>query len=252
MPFTFAHPAVVIPIYRKWKNLFSLTGLVVGSIVPDFEYFIRMSKTRLYTHNWFGLFWADLPLGIILAYIFHYIVKQQLLLHLPPVFKNKLLPYNSLNWNTYFKHHYVVVCISILLGGATHLLWDSLTHDNGLIAQLLHISGYRLKVANIRLHITSWLQLLSSAIGMWFVIWVMLQLPNRNYELLNKDNTINYYWIKVVIFAFVICFVRIYFFMPFHRPLSILVTVIASFLYGLILVPICFSDLVTKKVKNRN
>ncbi|MGC8750612.1 DUF4184 family protein [Hydrotalea sp.] len=247
MPFTFAHPAVIIPIYRKWKSFFSLTGLVVGSIVPDFEYFIRMSKTRLYTHNWFGLFWADLPLGIILAYLFHYIIKQQLLLHLPPVFKNKLLPYNSLNWNTYFKHYYGVVCISILLGGATHLLWDSLTHDNGMIAQLLNISGYRFNIANIRLHITSWLQLLSSAIGLWFIFWVILQLPNKYVVHVQSVRPIQYYWIKILMVAMAICFIRIYFFMSFYRPLSILVTVIASFLYSLIIVPIIFSNILSRK-----
>jgi hypothetical protein len=138
------------------------------------------------------------------------------------------------------------------LGGGTHLLWDSLTYDNGLIAQLLHISGHRINIANIRLHITSWLQVLSSAIGMWFIVWVILQLPNRNCTTQQRDTTINYYWIKVLIFAFIISFVRIYVFMPFYRPLSILVSIIGSLLYSLIVVPIVFSNVVFKNLQTRN
>ncbi|MBU5437127.1 DUF4184 family protein [Tissierella sp. MSJ-40] len=32
MPFTFAHPAAVLPIKNKWDKYFDLTGLTVTSI----------------------------------------------------------------------------------------------------------------------------------------------------------------------------------------------------------------------------
>ena len=41
MPFTFAHPAIVLPFYKKPK-FFSMTTLIIGSMSPDFEYFLRM------------------------------------------------------------------------------------------------------------------------------------------------------------------------------------------------------------------
>jgi hypothetical protein len=42
MPFTFAHPAIVLPLKHLPKRWYSLTGLIIGSMTPDFEYFIRM------------------------------------------------------------------------------------------------------------------------------------------------------------------------------------------------------------------
>lgn len=233
MPFTFSHPAIVLPLYKRFQHWFSLTGLIVGSITPDFEYYIRMTKTRLYTHNWGGLFWADLPLGIILAFIFHNVVKQPLVAHLPPVFKRKLLPYTTLRWNTYCSQHFFVVCISLLIGGASHLVWDSITHDNGDIARFLHISGYRYTLGHVRLHITSWLQLLSSVLGMWYIVWVIVQLPNYPTSLAHLPSyTIKYFWWKVLAIMFIIIGIRFYI-SAINRPVNMLITILAAGMYGL-------------------
>ena len=53
MPFTFSHPAIVLPFSKKW---FSLTALVTGSIIPDFEYFFKMKGHSDYGHNWMVYF----------------------------------------------------------------------------------------------------------------------------------------------------------------------------------------------------
>ena len=44
MPFTFSHPAAVLPLRLLPRHWFSLTGLVIGSMVPDFEYFLRSMR----------------------------------------------------------------------------------------------------------------------------------------------------------------------------------------------------------------
>jgi hypothetical protein len=56
MPFTFAHPAVVLPGGYLPKQWLSLTGLVVGSRTPDFEYFFRWRVLSLYSHTLAGIF----------------------------------------------------------------------------------------------------------------------------------------------------------------------------------------------------
>ena len=68
MPFTLAHPAIVLPLAAK-KLRMSATGLVIGSMVPDFEYFIRMRTESKYSHTLAGLFWFDLPLGLLLCFV---------------------------------------------------------------------------------------------------------------------------------------------------------------------------------------
>jgi len=46
MPFTFSHPAIVLPLATLRRQWISATGLIIGSITPDFEYFIRMKNTE--------------------------------------------------------------------------------------------------------------------------------------------------------------------------------------------------------------
>jgi hypothetical protein len=51
MPFTFSHPAIILPLKYFKKKWFSLTGLVIGSMTPDFEYFVRMRIQSNYSHT---------------------------------------------------------------------------------------------------------------------------------------------------------------------------------------------------------
>jgi hypothetical protein len=68
MPFTPAHPAIVLPLIRS--RYFSATGLIIGSLSPDFEYFFKMSVDSIYSHSKVGLFYFDLPVTIVLALLF--------------------------------------------------------------------------------------------------------------------------------------------------------------------------------------
>src|ERR1700744_5706609 len=98
MPFTFSHPAIVIPF--KWlpKKWFSMTGLVVGSMIPDFESFITLEPDKTYSHSLPGVFWFDLPLALLVCFLFHDIVKRPLLGHLPLFLKRKFFRYRVFNW----------------------------------------------------------------------------------------------------------------------------------------------------------
>ena len=51
MPFTFSHPAIVLPLKYLPKKWFSFTGLIIGSMTPDFEYFLRMKVKSDYSHT---------------------------------------------------------------------------------------------------------------------------------------------------------------------------------------------------------
>lgn len=51
MPFTFSHPSIVLPLTYLPKKWISLTGIVIGSLTPDFEYFLRMKIQSTYSHT---------------------------------------------------------------------------------------------------------------------------------------------------------------------------------------------------------
>ncbi|MEN2414974.1 DUF4184 family protein [Flavobacterium mesophilum] len=103
MPFTFSHPAIILPFKYFPKSWFSMTGLVIGSLTPDFEYFMRMKVQSIYSHTLLGVFWFDLPLAIALTFIFHSIVCNSLFLNLPKAIRKRFYSFTGFNWNFYFK-----------------------------------------------------------------------------------------------------------------------------------------------------
>lgn len=74
MPFTFSHPAIVLP-FLKNKNV-SATALIIGSMSPDLEYFFRMKIQSENSHTFLGIFLIDFPLGFIVMMLFHEIIKK--------------------------------------------------------------------------------------------------------------------------------------------------------------------------------
>ena len=131
MPFTFSHPAIVLPVTYLPKKWYSLSGLIVGSMTPDFEYFIRMKDYSKYSHTWKGLFWFDVPLGLILIFIFHNVVRDILIEYLPFSLNIRFSSFSKFNWNKYFQRNIIVVLISLIVGIASHIFWDSFTHSGG-------------------------------------------------------------------------------------------------------------------------
>src|SRR3982751_1614052 len=106
MPFTFSHPAIVIPLQKLVGRWVSLTGLVVGSVVPDFEYFIRMRSEKGFSHSIPGVFLFDLPLGLLLCFLFHNVVRNSLFSHLPYFLNSRLSNFKRFNWNIFFVKHW--------------------------------------------------------------------------------------------------------------------------------------------------
>jgi hypothetical protein len=177
MPFTFSHPAAVLPLTYLPKKWFSLTGLVVGSLTPDFEYFIRMKVYSSFSHTWLGLFWFDLPLAIILASIFHQLVRDHLIDNFPQFIKSRFVAFENFDWIRYLKHNWSVVVISCIIGSATHILWDGFTHQHGLfvetissLQQPLIISGYSIPIYKLLQHV-------SSFVGGLLIICTIYKMP---------------------------------------------------------------------------
>ncbi len=120
MPFTFSHPAIILPLKKLPRKYISMTGLIVGSIAPDFEYFLRMKSK--YSHTISGILWYDLPMGILLAFIFHNLIKEALINNMPLFFQSRFLNLRDFNWNSYFKKNWYVVVVSIIIGICSHIL----------------------------------------------------------------------------------------------------------------------------------
>lgn len=74
MPFTLAHPAIILPLQR-YKQL-PLSALIAGSIDPDFHYLLQMGLSGRYSHSIEGIFSVSLPIALVLFVMFHWCIKH--------------------------------------------------------------------------------------------------------------------------------------------------------------------------------
>lgn len=126
MPFTLSHAAAVIPFRR---TPFIMSALVAGCFVPDFAYLISLSPRMFYGHTFPGMFVLDLPLALIGLWLFHTFIKQPMLMFLPAGFRRRLR--TSVGTFPFWPaERFSLIVLSVLVGTATHLVWDAFTHDN--------------------------------------------------------------------------------------------------------------------------
>jgi Domain of unknown function (DUF4184) len=135
MPFTLSHSAAVLPILRS--KYFSATGLIIGTMAPDFEYFLRMNVQGIYGHTIAGIFYFDIPVALILAFLFHNVVKQNLIDSMPAFFQARFSEVRNFNFREYFKDHKLIFIWSVILGTVTHIIWDGFTHQRQFFVQAL-------------------------------------------------------------------------------------------------------------------
>ena len=165
MPFTLAHPAAVLPIHSRWKRWLSLAPLVVGSMVPDAEYYLPMPLGyKEHAHTWLGPLYS-LPLGIALLLIFYWVAPEIAFL-LPSPHREALqrriqAPALSV-WSAL-----PAVC-GIVIGAETHIVWDSFSHSDGWLVE--HIRFLREPIWRTHPYFIS--EVLSSLIGIWILLYV--------------------------------------------------------------------------------
>jgi hypothetical protein len=133
MPWTFAHPAAVLAL-RPLKRL-SFGALAIGSISPDIGYYLGRFNFAAAAHTLRGLVTICLPTGLVLLALVRALHRpvagllprphRQALLSLPQM---PLLTSPTTVWK---------VQISVMIGAATHVVWDSFTHRTGYLVATL-------------------------------------------------------------------------------------------------------------------
>ncbi|MBX0334600.1 DUF4184 family protein [Pontibacter sp. HSC-14F20] len=158
MPFTAAHPAAVLPLL-KHSRWFSATGLITGSIAPDFQYFLLLPFFKHSGHSLKGLLYFNLPVALAIATIFHLIVRRPATAHLPDWFKRRALAVPEPAWLNSLKERWFVFAFSAILGAASHIFWDAFTHETGhfasrwpLLTSMVNVMGFEVMLCRIVQH----------------------------------------------------------------------------------------------------
>ena len=234
MPFTFSHPAIILPLNYLPKKWFSMNGLIIGSLTPDFEYFIRMKIKSEYSHTIEGIFWFDLPLGVLTAFIFHNIIRNSLFDNLPLFLKSRLFVFKQLNWNSYFKKNWIIVIFSILIGAFSHIFWDSFTHFDGYFVKTIPNLSNTVVLNSIEVPILKILQHSSTIIGALAIGWSIYKIPTHHTE---KQSINLKYWSTILVLIISIISLKLINGLKLYQYGNLIVSVISALLLSLIITP---------------
>lgn len=128
MPFTFAHPAAVVWCAR-WHASVPFSAFVIGSMSPDFEYFIRLSMLSFYSHTIPGILTFCVPFGLVIFAAYETLIAQPLFRNLPRCVRERIPARAEGGGNPYRK--LALISLALAVGAATHILWDGFTLGNG-------------------------------------------------------------------------------------------------------------------------
>jgi hypothetical protein len=121
MPFTFSHPAAVLPFLNRSKAGGWKSSLIFGSMSPDLWFGLPFLSQRWVSHGRLGIL-VDPPLALLLALIFHRWLGPRLC-RLPGMESSR--PRAPFHWR--------MAVLGACAGTATHLLWDQFTHTGSRI-----------------------------------------------------------------------------------------------------------------------
>ena len=184
MPFTFAHPLAVIPLRKN--RYFDFSALVVGSMSPDFEYFIHFRPYQVYGHSIVGQVLYNLPLVFVVLLVWHYVLKKQVIINLPKPYCTGYSNLLEKKWKINSIKSLVVLIYSALIGMLSHLLWDSFTHVDGFCVTRIAFLSQNINLINYKIPIYKILQHGSTVIGLTIIILYLL----RNKECPSKKGII--------------------------------------------------------------
>ncbi|WP_446221846.1 DUF4184 family protein [Nocardia sp. IBHARD005] len=119
MPITFAHPVAVLPFARHLP----LPALVAGSVAPDVVYYLPVSLSGSVTHSVIGILWWDLVIGLVVLSAFR--VSEGPAGALLP-FSLSVPADSGPAWRSAVR-----TVAAVLVGAATHVLWDCFTQTTG-------------------------------------------------------------------------------------------------------------------------
>ena len=156
MPFTVSHVVAVLPMVGRTDRL-PAAALVIGSMAPDYPWFLTGGRTAGPSHSPVGVVTVDLAVGLVAVVAWRLLVQAPLR-DLVPRRLGERLPRSpgvgaaDLPW----------LALGVVVGTVTHVVWDSFTHAGRwgvdlvpwLHTEHLGLPGYK------------WAQFASGALGL--------------------------------------------------------------------------------------
>ncbi|MBT2687390.1 DUF4184 family protein [Bacillus sp. ISL-47] len=243
MPLTFAHPAAILAFSRKSRYV-HFSAMVLGSMAPDFEYFLRGQPIAEIGHSFTGFILFNLPLAAIIYLIYHHFVHQILVSHLP-FFLQDTYTYKTES-NPLMK--IIVFCYSALFGMLTHVVWDSFTHMNGyMVLKFPVFFTYSFNIYGFSIPLYKFLQHGSTILGITAILGYMYyramsQRKHNHTNIHPKQKVIFWSSITLLTLLFLILW-QLLNYVPINSYGILVVRMIDSFFISLLTVSLVFKKI---------
>ena len=121
MPFTLSHAVLAAPLSKLSGNRLPIAALAVGTMTPDL-YRLLVKTEIFFNHQMKGIIYPDLFVGLLFCFLWYCLYR-------PLLFKTLNIK-NSLNIDSFGRFFIFLmwVIVAIVIGTATHIIWDGLTH----------------------------------------------------------------------------------------------------------------------------
>ena len=207
-----------------------MTGLVIGSVTPDFEFLLRLKETDVFAHKWPGLLTFDLPFAIAFSFLFHNVFRNVVIIHLPTYFRRRFTVFLSFNWNAYFKQNLMRFFISVCIGVLSHLFLDAFTHEDGIFV-MMNVAFYQtLTIFHQPLPVYVVLQLGSSVAGALYILW-FVSFMKKGKDITPVQKVFPFWLIMILVFV-VFFTLRVLIDKAHQRPDDIIVAWFGSGVYA--------------------
>ena len=238
MPFTVAHPVIIFPLLRVRR--LSATGLIIGSIIPDMEFIVQMREVENIGHHLPGIFLFDLPAAILCAYLFHYIVRDTFIEHIPHVVRKRLGPVKGFDWHQEISENSVYVLISFLIGILSHFIWDGFTHHDGYFVTLFPLLASQIVWLNINIPVYFALQIIFSIAGLMMVGSIFLDVKSI-WKAAIHWRRIPAYWTYLLSTMLLLLCIRIFVWPDENSMGDIMLGIMGSNFYSVVIVSIFYN-----------
>ena len=183
MPFTPAHIAAVIPLRKRWNLIWS--ALIVGSVAPDFEYFLTLGPHTHRLHAFPGVLYLTVPIAFAFLWIFQRFMKSPILEFLPSGIESRIdpAPFRFLGMR-----RLALIVLSLAIGIGTHLAWDSFTHESTMVTEHLSVEHAKVPLPVVGpKQMYKVLQYVSSVVGLalvaaYFGLWYSRTSPTHHVQ----------------------------------------------------------------------
>ena len=141
---------------------------------PDFAYFLPDPPNRISTHNLVGLFLYCWPVALAAWLFYVHFLERPTRALMPEHWRERITPSDP----RFSAGVLLAASLAVILGAATHILWDSFTHARSpMVAALPALHSVVATYRGHQIHLYWVLQHTSSVVGMTVLVaWAVREL----------------------------------------------------------------------------